>query len=78
MSYTFYKINYKLPPAGVCYTYCLLFQHHALGSRVYYTLASGIWGNWTNPIVLQRWNIDIPANHTGEIHKKYTMPTRHI
>ena len=42
---------------------------------VKYTLASGIFG-WTNPIVLQRWNIS--ANHTGEIYKKYTMPTRHI
>ena len=35
---------------------------------VYYKLASGIL-SWTNSIVLQRWNI--PANHTGEIHKTY-------
>ena len=42
---------------------------------VYYALASGILG-WTNPIVLQRWNF--LANHTGEIHKKHTMSTRHI
>ena len=42
---------------------------------VKYTLASGIFG-WTNPIVLQRWNIH--ANHTGEIHKRYTVPIRHI
>ena len=41
---------------------------------MYYTLSSGIWVGPT--LLFSRWNI--PAYHTGEIHKKYTMPTRHI